>query len=459
MKRLSLKIKLTLLYTFFMSLVTCAALAILFSLSNREMLANTQNKLTRRVQQSADEVTLVDGEPKVDSDFYSIAQDVYLSVYDDTQYFLYGRSPHGFNVQSEIQDGQIQRIREQEGDWYVYDMSFRMSDSVTVYIRGITSITEAEANYWVTLRFAVILLPGLVLVTAFIGYRFTRRTLLPVRKMTETVRKIRADTDLSRRIGLTKSEKKNGDEIYRLAETFDDMLSQLEEVFQREKQFTSEVSHELRTPVSVIIAQCGQCLEDRELSDAQKRQIRLIEKKAKDMAGMIGQLLFLSRADQGRQPVQKEELDISELTLMIIEEQKFLVQEKGLDVEIQGEIEPGIHLKADETLYIRLLENLLSNAVSYRKPEEKERIRVGLFASEEEVTGMVEDNGIGIREEDLPLIWKRFYRADTARTDSGHSGLGLSMVKWIVEIHGGQIHAESREGEGTRFIFTIPIEK
>ena len=458
MKRLSLKIKLTLLYTFFMCLVTCAALAILFSLSNRELLSNTQSKLMRRVQQSADDVTLVDGAPKVDSDFYSVAQDVYLSVYDDTQYFLYGKIPYGFDAQPEVIDGQVQRIRDQGKDWYVYDMSFRLSEDVTVFIRGITSITDAESSYRATLRFAGILLPGLVLMTAFIGYRFTRRTLLPVRKMTETVRQIRTDADLSRRIGITESDHKHSDEIYRLAETFDDMLDQLEEVFQREKQFTSDVSHELRTPVSVIIAQCGQCLEDDSLTDAQRRQISLIEKKAKEMAGMIGQLLFLSRADQGRQAIQKEELDISELTGMIIEEQRVLAKENGLNVEIQENIQPDIYLKVDETLYIRLMENLISNAVSYRKTEGESRIKVSLRISEEEITGTVEDNGIGIRAEDLPHIWERFYRADASRTDGSHSGLGLSMVKWIVEVHGGQIHAQSREGEGTRFIFTFPVE-
>lgn len=459
MKRWSLKIKLTLLYTFFMCLVTCAALAILFSLSNRELLSNTQSKLMRRVQQSADSVTLVDGEPKVDSDFYSVAQDVYLSVYDDTPYFLYGKIPYGFDSQPDIKDGQIQRIKEQGKDWYVYDMSFRLAENVTVYIRGITSVTDAESSYRVILRFAMILLPGLILVTAFIGYRFTRRTLLPVRRMIETVRQIRADTDLSRRIGLAKSGKKSADEIYLLAETFDDMLSQLEEVFQREKQFTSDVSHELRTPVSVIIAQCGQCLEDKNLTKTQCGQIRLIEKKAKEMAGIIGQLLFLSRADQGRQAIQKEELDISELTHMIVEEQKFLTKEKDVDVEFQEDIEPGILLKADETLYIRLMENLISNAVSYRKPGEKGKIKVSLRTSKEEVTGMVEDQGIGIRGDELPLIWKRFYRADASRTDRNHSGLGLSMVKWIVEVHGGKIEAKSREGEGTRFIFSFPIKK
>ena len=165
----------------------------------------------------------------------------------------------------------------------------------TVYVRGITSVTDAEESFTVTLRFALILLPLMVAATAFIGYRFTRRTLLPVKRITETVRQIRADADLSRRIGLKGSSDKDRDEIYNLAGTFDDMLSELEAVFNREKQFTSDVSHELRTPVSVILAQCGACLADQTLTEEQKGQILLIQRKAKEMSDMISQLLFLSR--------------------------------------------------------------------------------------------------------------------------------------------------------------------
>lgn len=455
MKRLTLKLKLTLLYTFFMLLVTCAALVILFSLSNRELLATVQDRLTHRVQNSADAVILRDNVPAVETDFYSVESDVYLSLYDETGYFLMGRIPHGFDSEPEIKDGQIRKLREGNTQWYVYDMSFRLSADQTVYIRGITSVTDAETSYRVTMRFALILLPGLTLATAFIGYRFTRRTLLPVRRITDTVQEIRADADLSRRIGLPESGGKNRDEIYHLAETFDEMLSQLDEVFRREKQFTSDVSHELRTPVSVIIAQCGACLTDETLTEEQREQICLIEKKAKEMAEMISQLLFLSRADQGRQPLEMEELDLSELTEMVVEERKFLIREQGLPVLLTSEVEPGIKRRADETLYIRMLGNLISNAVAYRKPEGQSKIHVSLTEKDQCIIGVVEDNGIGIREDALPYIWERFYREDAARTKGSHSGLGLSMVRWIVEMHGGNIRAESRKGEGSRFIFEL----
>lgn len=464
MKRLSLKLKLTLLYTFFMALLTCAALAILFSLSNREILSSVQNKLESRVQESAEDVEYRGGRLRVDSDFYSVSRDVYLSLYEEDLYFLYGRIPHGFDSQPEFADGVVRTIRDKGQEWYVYDMSCQVEEGYAIYIRGITSVTDAEESFTVTIRFALILLPLMVIATAVIGYRFTRRTLLPVRQITDTVKKIRGDADLSRRIGLTDSlsgsdgaERKERDEIYVLAGTFDDMLSELETAFEREKQFASDVSHELRTPVSVILAQCNAVLAGDSFTDEQKEQIRLIERKAKGMSDMISQLLFLSRADQGRQTLAIEELDLSELTMMAAEEEQMLADKDGRGVRIETRIEPGIQAQADETLYIRILVNLISNALRYSR--DGGVVEVSLEKEEGEIIGKVADHGSGISAKALPHIWERFYRADASRTSEGHSGLGLSMVKWIVEAHGGSVSVESTEGEGSTFMFRFPQER
>ena len=291
MRGVSLKVKLTALYTFFMVLVTCVVLAVLFSLSTREVLSSTQNRLERRVQESTDDIRLRDGEIRVDSDFYSVSGDIYLSLYDENRYLLYGKIPYGFNADPELADGNLRVIQDAENrqEWYVYDLPFRLDGEHIVYVRGITSITEAEASFAVTVRFALILFPLLIVVTALIGYRFTRRTLLPVRRITETVQKIRADGDLSRRVGMPETgrkgmpetgndavtgkfsaRRKSRDEIARLAETFDGMLGEMEEAFEREKRFTSDVAHELRTPVAVILAQCGECLRDETLPERQR---------------------------------------------------------------------------------------------------------------------------------------------------------------------------------------------
>ena len=246
MKRWSLKVKLTVLYTFFMTLVTCLALGILFSLSNQELLSSVQSDLRRQVEESLEEVEAEDGWLEVDSDFYDLEDSVYLSLYSESGEFLYGRLPYGYDSSPQFREGQIQTIRNNQEEWYIYDISHRIKGYGTVYFRGITSVTRAENSMAITIRFAAILLPLLVVLTGIVGYRFTRRTLLPVAKITETVKKIRRDEDLSQRVGLEKGK----DEIYQLSQTFDEMLAELERAFKREQQFTSDVSHELRTPVT-----------------------------------------------------------------------------------------------------------------------------------------------------------------------------------------------------------------
>lgn len=451
MKRLSLKIKLTLLYSFFMTLLTCAALGILFSLSNQEILASAQNTLKKQVRKSLEDIEWKDGSFDLDSDFYNLDGGVYLSLYSISGNFFYGRIPYGFSLTPEFSDDRLQILSDGENQWYVFDLYYRVEGYGPVFVRGISSVTEAESSFRITLRFAVIVLPLLVILTAVIGYLFTSRTLLPVRKITETVRKIQTDRDLSRRVHLG-----NGtDEIYHLAETFDQLLEKIEAAFRREKQFTSDVSHELRTPITVILAQCDAILSDSSLCEEHRQQVALIEKKVQNMAQMISQLLLLSRTDQGRQQLQAESLNLSELTEMVCEEQEILAREKGITITTQ--IEPELYALVDETFYIRMLVNLISNAIHYGK--ENGHILVSCYRQNDFLVGTVEDDGTGISPEDLPHIWERFYRADSSRSTSSHSGLGLSMVKWIIEAHGGSISVESTLGKGSAFTFFLPSEK
>ena len=452
MKRFSLKLKLTAMYSFFMVLVTCLCLAVLFSLSGNEILTSAQMHLRERVQESADEIELEDGEFEIDSDFYSLDNNVYLALYDTGGNFLYGKVPPGLEQAPQFEDGKIQTVKSGTEQWYVYDVQYEMENGQEFYIRGVVSVTETQKEFLIAVRFAVILLPLTVILTALIGYRLIRRTLLPVRQMTETVQEIQKDGDLSRRIGV--SQETGKDEFYQLAGTFDGMLESLEQAFLRERQFTSDVSHELRTPVSVILAQCEASLNRTDLSEEQRKEILLIRKKAGEMSQMISQLLLLSRADQGRQQLNKEEINISELTEIIVEEQKMLAQRRK--IEVHTEIEPDITGYLDESFYIRMLDNLISNAVSYGK--EGGNIKVTLHQIPSGVRGTVEDDGIGISRDDQVHIWERFYRVDASRTgkeEGSHSGLGLSMAKWIAQAHGGNVRVESELGKGSCFTFEL----
>lgn len=374
MKKLSVRLRITLLYTFFMTVLTAASLFLLFSLSSREVLTSAGAELEEEVHESVEELTIQNGEVRVDSDFYSLEKGVYLALYDEQGYFLYGRVPYGFDVQPEFEDGNLRKLNDRQKKWFVYDQFFKVDGENSVYVRGVTSITDVEEKFYVTMRIALLSLPLMLVVTVLAGFYFTGRTLLPVKQMTGAVKKIREEENLSGRIGLEGHGRK--DEIYVLAETFDEMLAQV------------------------------------------------------------------------------ERLNLSELTEMAVEEQKLLAEEKGLCRTFELQIEPEVYARADESYYIRLLVNLLENAVYYGK--ENGMVKVTLAKNGKMIEGIVEDNGIGISEEDLVHIWERFYRADPARSTDSHSGLGLSMVKWIVEAHGGTIRAESRLGEGTRFIFEIP---
>lgn len=452
MKRFSLKLKLTAMYSFFMVLVTCLCLAVLFSLSGNEILTSAQMHLRERVQESADEIELEDGEFEIDSDFYSLDNNVYLALYDTGGNFLYGKVPPGLEQAPQFEDGKIQTVKSGTEQWYVYDVQYEMENGQEFYIRGVVSVTETQKEFLIAVRFAVILLPLTVILTVLIGYRLIRRTLLPVRQMTETVQEIQKDGDLSRRIGVSQDTGK--DEFYQLAGTFDGMLESLEQAFLRERQFTSDVSHELRTPVSVILAQCEASLNRTDLSEEQRKEILLIRKKAGEMSQMISQLLLLSRADQGRQQLNKEEINISELTEIIVEEHKMLAQRRK--IEVHTKIEPNITGYLDESFYIRMLDNLISNAISYGK--EDGNIKVTLHQIPSGVRGTVEDDGIGISRDDQVHIWERFYRVDASRTgkeDGSHSGLGLSMAKWIAQAHGGNVRVESELGKGSCFTFEL----
>ena len=337
-------------------------------------MTSTGAELEEEVHESVEELTIQNGEVRVDSDFYSLEKGVYLALYDEQGYFLYGRVPYGFDVQPEFEDGNLRKLNDRQKKWFVYDQFFKVDGENSVYVRGVTSITDVEEKFYVTMRIALLSLPLMLVVTVLAGFYFTGRTLLPVKQMTGAVKKIREEENLSGRIGLEWHGRK--DEIYVLAETFDEMLAQV------------------------------------------------------------------------------ERLNLSELTEMAVEEQKLLAEEKGLCRTFELQIEPEVYARADESYYIRLLVNLLENAVYYGK--ENGMVKVTLSKNGKMIEGIVEDNGIGISEEDLVHIWERFYRADPARSTDSHSGLGLSMVKWIVEAHGGTIRAESRLGEGTRFIFEIP---
>ena len=446
MKKLSLKTRLVLLHTGLMAVVLLLVLWILFSVSSREILSNVQNDLEKNVSEAGKYVEYEDGRLEFDSDLLELENGVYLSVYEPEGELLYGTIPYGFSYGLAFSDGELRQVSSGGTVFYVLDMEYPVEGYHPLIFRGIASVSDAERDFRFTVYLALLLSPVLLFLTAFCGYILSRRALRPVSRITGTVREIQREQDLSRRIRLGEGR----DEIYTLAETFDSLLDTIEEGVNREKQFTDDAAHELRTPISVILLQCEEILE-KELDPQVREGIGLIQKKARAMSEMLSQLLLLSRADGGRQKLEEERLDLGGLAQVMAEEFGGIAGEKQISIET--ELEDGAYIMADETLMIRMWSNLLQNAVSYGKTGGHIWIRV--YRDGEEIAASVRDDGMGIREEDLPKIWDLFYRADPARSSEGN-GLGLSMVRWIVRAHRGEITVRSRYGEGSTFAFRFP---
>ncbi|MCC8027715.1 MAG: HAMP domain-containing protein [Clostridium sp.] len=452
MKKLSIKMRVTLWYTGILVLLSGLALAVLLSASNRYIRNNVKSRLEDRVFSSFREIEWdrKDGRLEIDDDLNIFQNEVWLGIYDSLGYPLFGQAPGNFPDGIVFRDGIQQVIRDGGSVWHVYDSHLDVPGYGTLWIRGVSSQTDSEEAFAAISRIALVLFPFLAVLAAVGGYLITRRAFLPVSQMSATARRIRTGGDLSQRIGLDKGK----DELHQLAGAFDEMLEQLEQQFEKEKRFTSDVSHELRTPISVIISQCEYALEQAPQEGQERDSLCSILEQARRMARLVSQLLTLSRADNGARQLQLETVNLSELCEMVTLELEEAAQQKKITISLK--IQPDILMRADETLMMRLLINLISNGITYGR--EGGHIEVGLSSGETGIRGYVKDDGIGIAPDCLDHVWERFYQVDPSRTaEKGRgAGLGLSMVKWIVSAHGGSICAESALGEGSCFSFTFP---
>ena len=285
-----------------------------------------------------------------------------------------------------------------------------------------------------------------VLVANLGGYRIAKRAYKPVGDIIDTVENIRDDADLTRRLELGK----NRDELYRLSDTFNQMIERIETDMKREKQFTSDVSHELKTPISVINYQSKYALEE---ESYREEALKSIYEESQRMALIVSNLLTLSRSDEGRLKVEHEDVNLSLICEGIAEQQNQVLAEQGITIKTR--IEENVHICGDEVMLVRMILNLIDNARKYGC-NGNGRIDLSLDVAGDDAIVTVKDFGQGMSQEVMAHIWDRFYRADTSRTDGDSTGLGLPIVKAIAEVHGGAVEVTSEQGQGTTFTVRLP---
>ncbi|PUU87987.1 MAG: sensor signal transduction histidine kinase [Halanaerobium sp.] len=300
----------------------------------------------------------------------------------------------------------------------------------------------------------LIMIPLTLILASGGGYFLASRALKAIDLISVTAEKI-SQSNLSQRIRVNEGRE---DEIGRLVKTLNSLLDRLENSFYRQKQFNADVSHELKTPISVIKAQIEEAIDsEKKLTSDQKNILLTIKKQIEQMNQLVSQMLLLAKVDGKNIKPDKEEFDLNVVVDAVIEEMNNLASEKN--ISIKKEIREGqeFRMKADLSLITQLLLNLIDNALKYSKNSGK--IKIILTKLDGFYRLNIIDDGIGIAEEDLDDIFKRFYRVDKSRSrEYGGTGLGLSICSWIVKIHGGEINVKSSLKKGSNFEILLPEE-
>lgn len=451
MKNLSIKQRVTLYYAAVFLLITGLVIGGFYAAFGYQTNQVSQLSLERAVKNAFDFIETPGDWLEISPDFDFYVDDVTLLVYGPEGTLMLGHEPQSFPQNTALRSDEHQSINTTLDQWQVYDLYTEYPNGLGVWVRGIHSLSSSAATLRRALITMLLAMPLLILFALLLGYRVTRRAFTPIEKIQQTARAIERDRDLSRRINLP-SERI--DELSLLGSTFDDLFDQLETAFNREKQFTSDVSHELRTPISVIISQAEFGLDHPDDPALREQSLQAILQQSRQMSQLVTHLLELSRAARGADLMHPEPINLAELCEMVAEE----LAEKAAehDIRIIQKLDPDIVLTLDQTQMVRALINLMQNGIEHGHAGGF--IMLDLQRRLNAVHLIVSDDGHGIPVEHLPHIFDRFYQVDTARTarQNGNSGLGLTMVRQIIENHGGTIEVQSTEGVGSTFTIILP---
>lgn len=361
-----------------------------------------------------------------------------------------GRQINSSNSKSRVLSKPSSKIAiiEFHGRHYVIESSGIMENGKLIGYLQVSYDMRSEYRF-IKLLFIFMAIADLLGVAFSIltGLLISRRAFKPIDNLTQTARKI-SGSDLSQRVEVGAAD----DELSRLALTFNEMIERLQVSFEKQKQFVSDASHELRTPIAIIKGYAD-LIEQWAKNDPKvlEESVSAIRKEAGGMTSLIEDLLFLARGDSGKFKLQEEDFKISNLFDEITEESRLI----AVHHKFEWTAPENLMLHADRKLLKQALRALVDNAVKYTP--ECGQISLYAFETGKNITVEVTDTGIGIPESEQHKIFDRFYRVNKDRSkETGGSGLGLSIVKLIVEAHNGRITVESNKSKGTKVTVRLP---
>ena len=443
-KPTSIKTRITIWYTTLMFVLVLVVLSLVGGLSYQLSIDSVEKDVILQVTQVRE--SLSKRQPGVFEIVESKEEFKNVSIYGMDGKYLVGQ--YNYDVVNIAFEEGVPRKESIDGkDYIVYDARTPGPPDMRggFWIRGVESLNSTMLLGRSAIVIMLVLIPLILLLTALGGYYITKKAFNPVNNIVKTANDISAQKDISKRIEIAPDSKE--DELHHLSVTLNKMLDKIENLIKQEKQFTSDASHELRTPISVILAQ-GEYLLDIAKDEKEKELAQTIVDKSKQISKLVSRLLLLARIDQHRQKFNKEKVDLGVLVDIAVDSMKDLAAQK--EILLFSNIPDGTIVSADESLLLSAITNLISNGIKYGKESGHVSVSASKVGDRTEI--VVADNGVGISEEHIDKIWTRFYRVDDVRNDEyGSSGLGLSMVKSIIELHGGEITVKSSIGHGTEF--------
>lgn len=448
MIKLTIRIKIMLWYTLLLLLLLGLFIPAGYHFVAQSVYRNEESLLKTDAIQVLSTVEVENNSLEIDGAASFFTSGTLVFIYDLNNDLIYNNSDQTWLMELPPDYGGARTVKDGRGGrWLVYDREILDNDHVIARIKAARSLKPAENNLRNLETLILIGLPIYILIAMSGGLFIASRALAPIDRINKVAHQI-GQGDLTKRIKLPYT----GDEVGRLAGTFDEMLEKLEAAFNREKHFAADASHELRTPLAVILAHAEEALTGKKSLADFRESMKIIEKESKKMRRMVSQLLMLTRGYEDQRRFKMEEINLSVIVRDIADEMAEYARKSGIEILVSAD--DDIKINADQALITQMLINLIENAIKYNKQGGWIKLRL---IKEKDYTGIiVEDNGIGISKEDLPNIFNRFYRADRSRTSEG-TGLGLSIVKWIVEAHRGSIQVNSTLDKGT--IFEIRLSK
>ena len=355
---------------------------------------------------------------------------------------LFSASLYGFS-RTQVKHVQESSSQAADSNEMVYDISLAQSSSSQVKLMAKDMILTAT-----------IILVFTALSVGLWIYRSIAVPLVKLRKATQNIKEGNLDFVL---------EVEGNDEFSQLCQDFEEMRKRLKESTEEKilmdkenKELISNISHDLKTPITAVKGYVEGIMDGgADTPEKMDRYVRTIYNKTNEMDHLINELTFYSKIDTNRIPYTFSKLNVEDYFSDCAEELGLEMETKGIELVYANYVEKGVQVIADGEQIRRVIHNIVSNAIKYmEKPKGIIQLRVkdvGDFIQVE-----IEDNGKGIAAKDLPYVFDRFYRTDVSRNSSkGGSGIGLSIVKKIMEDHGGKVWATSRLGIGTIMYFVL----